>query len=98
MKYNHTSIEEKWLSRWETLQLFQQTEQQTEGEKEYLLFAFAYPSGSGFHVGHVESNTALDILARYYRMKGKQVFFPVGWDAFGLPAENYAIKTGIPPQ
>lgn len=65
--------------------------------KIYLLFAFAYPSGQGLHVGHVESKTALDILARYYRMMGRQVFFPVGWDAFGLPAENYAIKTGVPP-
>jgi len=63
----------------------------------YLLYAFAYPSGSGLHVGHVEPLTALDILARYYRSIGKKVFFPVGWDAFGLPAENYAIKTGIPP-
>lgn len=69
----------------------------TDREKMYLLFAFAYPSGSGLHVGHVESKTALDILARYYRMNGKDVFFPVGWDAFGLPAENYAIKTGVPP-
>lgn len=67
-------------------------------DKMYLLFAFAYPSGSGLHVGHVESKTALDILARYYRMKGKDVFFPVGWDAFGLPAENYAIKTGVHPK
>lgn len=63
----------------------------------YLLFAFAYPSGSGLHVGHVESKTALDILARYNRMIGRKVFFPVGWDAFGLPAENYAVKTGVPP-
>jgi len=67
-------------------------------DKMYLLFAFAYPSGSGLHVGHVESKTALDILARYYRMMGKDVFFPVGWDAFGLPAENYAIKTSIHPR
>ncbi|MEO8581636.1 MAG: leucine--tRNA ligase [Patescibacteria group bacterium] len=66
-------------------------------EKMYLLFAFAYPSGAGLHVGHVESKTALDILARYHRMNGKQVFFPVGWDAFGLPAENYAVKTGVHP-
>lgn len=65
--------------------------------KSYLLFAFAYPSGSGLHVGHVESKTALDILARHKRMKGQRVFFPVGWDAFGLPAENYAVKTGVHP-
>ena len=65
--------------------------------KMYLLFAFAYPSGEGLHVGHVESKTALDILARYNRMKGKKVFFPVGWDAFGLPAEQYAVKMGVHP-
>ena len=68
-----------------------------KANKLYLLFAFAYPSGSGLHVGHVESKTALDIIARYNRMKGREVFFPVGWDAFGLPAENYAIKTGVHP-
>jgi leucyl-tRNA synthetase len=111
--YNHTAIEEKWQQHWEENKLFLQTEAQevsdikdkVNGEarggalgcKMYLLFAFAYPSGSGLHVGHVESKTALDILARYYRMNGKSVFFPVGWDAFGLPAENYAIKTGVPP-
>ncbi len=97
--YDHTTIEEKWQKFWEEQRLFQDTAQIDDVTKEklYLLFAFAYPSGSGLHVGHVESKTALDILARYNRMKGKNVFFPVGWDAFGLPAENYAIKTGIPP-
>ncbi|MDQ5950829.1 MAG: leucyl-tRNA synthetase [Patescibacteria group bacterium] len=99
--YNHTQIEEKWLASWEKQQLFQDSAAaknlKPDAEKMYLLFAFAYPSGSGLHVGHVESKTALDILARYNRMKGKNVFFPVGWDAFGLPAENYAIKTGTPP-
>lgn len=102
--YDPATIETKWLELWESWELFQQTEQgssdvagNVEREKLYLLFAFAYPSGSGLHVGHVESKTALDILARYNRMKGKDVFFPVGWDAFGLPAENYAIKTGVPP-
>ena len=111
--YNHTKIEEKWLQHWEENKLFLQTEGQKVkdikdkvngearegalGYKMYLLFAFAYPSGQGLHVGHVESKTALDILARYYRMNGKNVFFPVGWDAFGLPAENYAIKTSVPP-
>lgn len=99
--YNHTAIEEKWLQEWEKQQLFQDSavakNLKAEAQKIYLLFAFAYPSGSGLHVGHVESKTALDILARFHRMNGKNVFFPVGWDAFGLPAENYAIKTGTPP-
>ncbi len=97
--YDHVTIEEKWLQFWEEHKLFQGTATQdtTNKEKLFLLFAFAYPSGAGLHVGHVESKTALDILARYNRMKGVSVFFPVGWDAFGLPAENYAIKTGVPP-
>src|SRR5258708_5701344 len=98
--YDPPKTELKWQEFWQKQKLFQQSEQQdnvTQENKKYLLFAFAYPSGSGLHVGHVESKTALDILARFYRMNGKKVFFPVGWDAFGLPAENYAIKTGIPP-
>lgn len=95
--YDHTSVEEKWQKAWEGFGLFQDQPVETPKDKDYLLFAFAYPSGSGLHVGHVESKTALDILARFSRMNGKQVFFPVGWDAFGLPAENYAIKTGTPP-
>jgi leucyl-tRNA synthetase len=100
MHYDPQQAETKWQAYWEKQQLFQQSEKQEDvlpENKKYLLFAFAYPSGSGLHVGHVESKTALDILARFYRMNGKKVFFPVGWDAFGLPAENYAIKTGIPP-
>lgn len=106
--YNPQQTEPEWQKLWESQALFQDSaklhdaqgqaiaEHQAK-EKLYLLFAFAYPSGSGLHVGHVESKTALDILARYNRMQGKDVFFPVGWDAFGLPAENYAIKTGTPP-
>lgn len=97
-QFNPVSFEQRWLDLWEEQELFQgTTAEQSDREKLYLLFAFAYPSGSGLHVGHVESKTALDILARFTRMQGKQVFFPVGWDAFGLPAENYAIKTGTPP-
>lgn len=95
--YNHTKTEEKWQEVWSSLRLFQGTDRFEEQQKEYLLFAFAYPSGSGLHVGHVESKTALDIMARFSRMNGKNVYFPVGWDAFGLPAENYAIKTGVHP-
>ncbi len=96
--YNHQEIETKWQEIWENDNLFQDSAKINPANKLYLLFAFAYPSGSGLHVGHVESKTALDILARYHRMNGKDVFFPVGWDAFGLPAENYAIKTGTPPE
>ncbi|MBI4065197.1 leucine--tRNA ligase [Candidatus Gottesmanbacteria bacterium] len=100
--YGQDEIEQKWSGIWDHLQLFQNTpdnelSQQLTGDKLYLLFAFAYPSGSGLHVGHVESKTALDILSRYFRMQGNNVFFPVGWDAFGLPAENYAVETGIHP-
>lgn len=98
--YNPQQSEVKWQKKWEASQLFQHSEKQSgvaKKNKAYLLFAFAYPSGAGLHVGHVESKTALDILVRYRRMNGQKVFFPVGWDAFGLPAENYAIKTGIPP-
>ncbi len=96
--YDCIAFEEKWQSFWEEKQYFQHADKVPAGkEKQYLLFAFAYPSGSGLHVGHVESKTALDILARFQRMNNKHVFFPVGWDAFGLPAENYAVKTGVPP-
>ncbi len=99
-RYIPKQFEEKWAKKWLDDGLFQgvaDDPEVTHENKKYLLYAFAYPSGSGLHVGHVEPVTALDILARYYRAIGKKVFFPVGWDAFGLPAENYAIKTGIPP-
>lgn len=96
-QYQPLVTEPHWQAEWEKRGLFQNSVQVPVTDKMYILYAFAYPSGSGLHVGHVEPKTALDILVRYYRMKGKQVFFPVGWDAFGLPAENYAIKTGIHP-
>lgn len=97
--YDHTSIEERWQKTWEDQGLFQNMAASVAPGDDwlYLLFAFAYPSGQGLHVGHVESKTALDIIARFNRMNGKKVFFPVGWDAFGLPAENYAVKTGVHP-
>jgi len=98
--FNPLDYEPRWLAEWEARSLFCGTaddETLSDKKKRFLLFAFAYPSGTGLHVGHVESKTALDILSRFYRMQGEAVFFPVGWDAFGLPAENYAIKTGIPP-
>ncbi len=98
-EYDPTQVEPKWLKVWEEKKYFYQAPEVEfdDPDKVYNLFAFAYPSGSGLHVGHVESKTALDIITRFQRMNGKKVLFPVGWDAFGLPAENYAIKTGIPP-
>ena len=99
-KYKPSNFESKWVKEWQIADLFQNiagTEIKDRGSIIYLLYAFAYPSGSGLHVGHVEPQTALDILARYYRMIGKKVFFPVGWDSFGLPAENFAVKSGVHP-
>lgn len=95
--YDHTSIEKKWQEKWEADQLYRTPERPT-GEKEYVLDMYPYPSGDGLHVGHVEGYTATDIYTRFQRMNGKSVLHPMGWDAFGLPAENYAIKTGIHPR
>jgi leucyl-tRNA synthetase len=95
--YNPQQIEEKWQAFWEKEGLFQGVALEAAKNPLYLLIAFPYPSGSGLHVGHVESKTALDIVARHARMNGRDVFFPIGWDSFGLPAENYAVKTGVHP-
>ncbi len=94
--YTHGDIDKKWQQRWEDSGIFHAKEDASL-EKYYLLVEFPYPSGAGLHVGHPRSYTALDILARKRRMEGKNVLFPMGWDAFGLPAENYAIKTGEHP-
>ncbi|HEY6022529.1 MAG TPA: class I tRNA ligase family protein, partial [Candidatus Paceibacterota bacterium] len=95
--YDHKAIEKKWQERWEESQAFKAPENPRQGKKIYILDMFPYPSGAGLHVGHVEGYTATDIYSRYKRMQGMDVLHPMGWDAFGLPAENYAIKTGIPP-
>jgi len=87
--------EQKWKEIWEKEGYATAGD---SGEKFYCLIEFPYPSGAGLHVGHTRSYTALDIVARKKRMEGKNVLFPIGWDAFGLPAENYAIKTGTHPR
>ena len=96
MKYNPQKIEKKWQKRWEEQNLYR-AEDFSEKPKKYILVEFPYPSGAGLHVGHVRSYTALDIVARKCRMQGQNVLYPMGWDAFGLPTENYAIKNKIHP-
>ncbi len=97
MDYSFSNIEKKWQDYWDLHKTFKAT-QDDHRPKFYALDMFPFPSGSGLHVGHPEGYTASDIVSRYKRMKGFNVLHPMGWDSFGLPAENYAMKTGTHPE
>lgn len=94
--YKYLEIEQKWQKYWDDKEIFKAV--RTVGKKKkYVLDMFPYPSGSGLHVGHPEGYTATDIMARFWRMNDYDVLHPMGWDAFGLPAEQHAINTGTHP-
>ena len=97
MKYNHKNVEEKWQKVWEDKGVFH-AEENSDKEKFFALIEFPYPSGQGLHVGHPRPYTALDVVSRKRRLQGYNVLYPIGWDAFGLPTENYAIKNHIHPE
>ena len=96
MKYDFTDIEKKWQKRWDEEKTFAARLDKSK-KKYYALVEFPYPSGQGLHIGHPRPYTAMDIVARKRRMQGYSVLFPIGWDALGLPTENYAIKNHIHP-
>ncbi len=97
MKYDYSEIEAKWQKRWEDEKVFEAKDDYSK-KKFYGLIEFPYPSGAGMHVGHIKAYSGLEVISRVRRMQGYNVMFPIGFDAFGLPTENYAIKTGTHPR
>ena len=97
MKYDFSAIEKKWQDKWEEAGIFH-AEDDCSKPKFYGLVEFPYPSGAGMHVGHIKAYSGLEVISRKRRMQGYNVLFPMGFDAYGLPTENYAIKTGIHPR
>ncbi len=97
MKYDYSEIEAKWQKRWDDEKVFE-AKDNFEKKKFYGLIEFPYPSGAGMHVGHIKAYSGLEVISRVRRMQGYNVMFPIGFDAFGLPTENYAIKTGTHPR
>ncbi|SRX64414.1 leucine--tRNA ligase [Mycoplasma mycoides subsp. capri] len=96
MDFSHKAIEKKWQKYWKENNIYKTTN--NSENKAYILDMFPYPSGSGLHVGHIKGYTATDVYSRFKRMQGYDVLHPIGWDAFGLPAEQYALKTGNDPR
>ena len=97
MKYNFKKIEPKWQAKWEESKVFE-AKDNSDKPKFYGLVEFPYPSGAGMHVGHIKAYSSLEVISRKRRMEGYNVLFPIGFDAFGLPTENYAVKTGTHPR
>ena len=96
-RFDHRRVDKKWQDKWARTKRFAASSPKTVADKAYVLDMFPYPSGEGLHVGHPLGYIGSDIVARYLRARGKTILHPMGWDAFGLPAENYAIKTGVHP-
>ena len=96
-KYDHSKIEKKWQTIWEKKGIYH-AQKNSKKKKYFSLIEFPYPSGEGLHVGHPRPYIGMDVISRKRRMQGYNVLYPIGWDAFGLPTENYAIKTGKDPR